>query len=277
MTQGKIAERIRRWKTATPPQYGERGKRGDEPPRHRKQDAGRNCSNSGRTPRGFLNRSYASLRTKRRPLAGPALQEVGKVNSLPARWESLQDKALAGDESYMGVSNRGLQAPLARNLLHLAKFIPLAAAFGNPTWLGKRAEKSSPPGEIYRLTAAFDNPAGLGKRAEEPSPLGEICRLTASFDISAGLGKRAEEPSPPGEVCPLATAFDNPVDLGRFAEEPSSPGKVCPLAAAFDISTGPGKCTEEPPLPSKVCPLATAFDISARFGRRAAASPCDCV
>lgn len=116
-------------------------------------------------PRGFLNRSYASLRTKRRPLAGPALQEVGKVNSLPARWESLQDKALAGDESYMDVSDRGLQAPLARNLLHLAKFVPLAAA--------------------------FDISARPGKYTEEPPPPGEICPLATAFDISAGRGKRA--------------------------------------------------------------------------------------
>ena len=126
-------------------------------------------------PRGFLNRSYASLRTKRRPLAGPALQEVGKVNSLPARWKSLQDKALAGDESYMGVSNRGLQAPLARNLLHLAKFVPLAAAFNISARPGKRAEEPSPLGEIYPLATAFGNPTWLGKRAEKSSSPGKVC------------------------------------------------------------------------------------------------------
>ena len=142
-------------------------------------------------PRGFLNRSYASLRTKRRPLAGPALQEVGKVNSLPARWKSLQDKALAGDESYMGVSNRGLQAPLARNLLHLAKFVPLAAAFNISARPGKRAEEPSPLGEIYPLATAFGNPTWLGKRAEKSSSPGKVCPLATAFDISATLGKFA--------------------------------------------------------------------------------------
>ncbi len=161
-------------------------------------------------PRGFLNRSYASLRTKRRPLAGPALQEVGKVNSLPARWKSLQDKALAGDESYMGVSNRGLQAPLARNLLHLAKFVPLAAAFNISARPGKRAEEPSPLGEIYPLATAFGNPTWLGKRAEKSSSPGKVCPLATAFEISVGVASTPQNSPPLGEIYRLATAFGNP-------------------------------------------------------------------
>lgn len=174
MEQGKIAERVRRWKTATPPQYGEHSKRGDEPPCHWRQEAG------AELPKLWPYIHEASSTGLTRPFAqsagllqGRRSRKLARSTGLPARWKSLQDKALAGDESYMGVSNRGLQAPLARNLLHLAKFVPLAAAFNISARPGKRAEEPSPLGEIYPLATAFGNPTWLGKRAEKSSSPGQ--------------------------------------------------------------------------------------------------------
>ena len=124
--------------------------------------------------------------------------------------------------------------------------LPLATAFGNPTWLGKRAEKPSPPGEICLLAGAFDISARPGKRAEEPPPLGEIYPLTAAFDISAGRGKyTAESPTAWRNLSPLRLRLAFPQGLAGAPQQAKLllfyPGNICVCGPCLR-SEAPGSC-----------------------------------